>query len=240
MSSFEVVYSLEDREARKAAQAENGARLASEVITHRTKDVGQILVAEPIKFTNVFIEPPAILTGMVLVKTPGDGWRYPMVTAGVHKWLLTTKGLYVGAYVYFHVDVQPDDGVIFITDPIRTGRDENLRYALPYTPPPALVLAEEAVLGEEGAQNSIGRFEMEQIARRAEYVTISRDPAAGELQKASAKHAYVRAMAELAAVKKAFKRRPPKPVIDHHLMFQGTAMKSMTDDVTQQLLGLFE
>ena len=240
--TFEIVYSMEERRKAQADQAENSSRLASEIITFRTKTVGQILVPEPLKFTNVFVEPPAILTGMVLATTPGEGWKYPQVTAGVHKWVLNEKGLYTGAYLYFNVDVAPEDGYVQIQDtPGDAARKGARLHILPYGPLRPLVAAEDltGTIAEQRAKITERYMDVLNAKARA-YVLAHQQQGADNVSRTEAKHQLQQAQRELEDIQRALARKPPKPVIDHHLMFHGKAMKTLNDDVTQQLLGLFQ
>lgn len=113
----------QDRD-RRDTQAENSARPAIVTIKHKTTGQGEIL-AGPLSFGVTYLEPPTMVSGLVLEKLPERPlWRLPLVTVGVMRWdskphpgtsrgsLGTVSGgagkqLYVGAFVYFRIDCYP-------------------------------------------------------------------------------------------------------------------------------------
>jgi hypothetical protein len=89
----------------RETQRENGARWGVSSHTLATKGTTSLRVGDPLIFEMPFIAPPAIATGVAILKDydPTSGWM-PRVSTGVWQWHRNVKGHYTGAYVYIRVD----------------------------------------------------------------------------------------------------------------------------------------
>lgn len=86
---------------------ENSARLAYQSTTHQTTGNGWVAPQDPILFDTKFTAQPNVTSGCVLLQAPNyKYYKYPQVTAGVTSWVIQ-HGLYVGAHVFFAVQVDP-------------------------------------------------------------------------------------------------------------------------------------
>lgn len=86
---------------------ENSARLAYQGTTHTTSGNGWVAPKDPIAFDTKFTSQPTVVHGSVLTKAPNfKYWKFPQITGGVMNWVVQ-KGLYVGAHVFFAVNVEP-------------------------------------------------------------------------------------------------------------------------------------
>lgn len=189
-------------------QYENSARVAYQNLTYTSTGVGQIVVPGPLKFDTVFGEPPAVVTGSVLIQAPKEGWQYPQCTAGVYRWLTNDKGYITGAYVYFNVrcdPVNPDDVLVDARMPLQDLQDR-LAYLRKY---PNFY---------SGA------------------VSSSPTPDELRMQALEAKFSAARMQAEIERQQRLLKRGAvASPVVTHHLLFQGVAMKELPDSVTGEM-----
>lgn len=92
---------------------ENGARLATVIITVTSEGSGEIKHDGVLPFDCAFTEKPGIGWGMEIDSDDLVDGFFPRVTAGVHGWQRNAKGQYLGAYVYFTIDLpvgyDPDD-----------------------------------------------------------------------------------------------------------------------------------
>lgn len=133
--TFGVYDNLEQTQQRRDQQRENSARSATVSFTYKTSGQGEFVTPAPIPFDVTFIEEPRLTTGVVLTKRPDTArYRFPQVTAGVYRYdakknpvdepvaTLAASGtpptggltaeeakraLYVGAYLFFVVTVDP-------------------------------------------------------------------------------------------------------------------------------------
>lgn len=86
---------------------ENSARLAYQNTTHETTGNGWVAPKDPIYFDTKFTTEPSVTHGSRLVKAPDYRyWKFPQITGGVTDWIVQ-GGLYVGAHLFFAVDIQP-------------------------------------------------------------------------------------------------------------------------------------
>jgi len=98
---------------RREAHRENAARNASLYVMFETRGSGQLIMDEPVMFELPFFEEPSIAHGHALVDMPqGEFYELPRsVSGGVHRWEQNERGFYLGAYLYFYVDVGLISGV---------------------------------------------------------------------------------------------------------------------------------
>ena len=90
----------------RARHATNAARHAEAFFTLETTGSGSIIPDDPISFDTVFIQPPAIVSGAVLVELPDSAYHeLPVCSVGVMRWVTNERGHYTGAYVYAAVHV---------------------------------------------------------------------------------------------------------------------------------------
>lgn len=86
-------------------QHENAARLATVLVQVDSESAGEIKHDEVLPFNCAFLEKPGIAWGMEIDSDDLVDGYFPRVTAGVHGWQTNAKGHYLGAYVYFTVDL---------------------------------------------------------------------------------------------------------------------------------------
>lgn len=89
---------------------ENSARPATCYVTLRSKGVGDTLLGSPVEFDTPFFHEPSVTSGFHLEVRPSvEKYYMPRVTAGVYRWVTTSRGFYTGAYIYLAVDVNVRD-----------------------------------------------------------------------------------------------------------------------------------
>ena len=106
MSGFETFQSQRGREAAKATQGENLARLATVISTADSTGWGEFVVPERVDFGLAFIEMPAISHGVSLDGSKLVPTRFPHCDGGVYEWDISPKGLYRGAWVWITVETR--------------------------------------------------------------------------------------------------------------------------------------
>lgn len=108
---------LEAGRSRREAQRENAARLAHAYAFWTTHGSGEMLAPQPFRFNVSFVDQPSFTHGAVVAESDDllDGY-YPRAHAGVYDWVREVPPgnadgddslvpYYIGAYVYFVVDV---------------------------------------------------------------------------------------------------------------------------------------
>lgn len=67
---------------------ENSSREARNSFTFTTDGSGYIVPRQPITFDCLFLQEPHFTSGVALVRSPDlNLWHYPIVTAGVYRWI---------------------------------------------------------------------------------------------------------------------------------------------------------
>lgn len=108
-----LVDELVRRESRLSQHRENASRQAQSFATLNTNGKGDIQLATVVPFDCTFIETPTVAHGFRIDgDTFYDGQALPRVTGGVWKWQRDRRGFYVGAYVFFTVDLPPQSPVV--------------------------------------------------------------------------------------------------------------------------------
>lgn len=99
-----------------ADQRENSPRLAVSQHTYDTAGVGDVVVAAPIRFQVTFVGEPYLSTGVALTQAPNATYltqfTLPMVTAGIYRWVLDERGLFVAAHVFFAIRQDAKDPAV--------------------------------------------------------------------------------------------------------------------------------
>jgi hypothetical protein len=86
---------------------ENSARTARLYVTFQTTGAGQLVPPAPVMFELPMFSEPAVSHGFALARAPDRRYfRLPMVSAGVLRWERNNRGYYVGAYLFFRVEVE--------------------------------------------------------------------------------------------------------------------------------------
>jgi hypothetical protein len=174
-------------------------------------------------------------------------YAYPSATAGVYKWQVDAKGLYTGAYLYFHVDVTPHDvpvlqyaemsarlnlGYQYAQHAALAARAGNGFYSGGYWWPPG-VAQPISVAGSVPSDEKLAAAEVQlrlaQLKLETDRISSSYQVAVAEVQAAQARQALAKAVADNAA----------KTVTIFHLSFYGNALKTLpaalTDDSSPEL-----
>lgn len=105
----EVFNAQEDRRQDRDQMLENAARLAQSRLTSKTTGAGYIVEKAPQFFDCSFVEEPSFTSGAVLNAPPNAAFAYPICNAGVYKWERNQKEHYIGAYMYYVVQILPID-----------------------------------------------------------------------------------------------------------------------------------
>ena len=102
---FDLAVAQDAGTAQRETQRENGARWAVSSHTLATKGLTSMRVPDPVIFEAPFLAPPAIATGVAILKDYdlASGWM-PRVNLGVWQWHRNVKGDYLGAYVFIDVE----------------------------------------------------------------------------------------------------------------------------------------
>jgi len=110
-SFYYELLAQERRLAERLRHKDNAGGQANSIHTQETKGLGQFRLAEPIRFHVSFLQEPAFTQGAAVLRAP-DPTRYsdPVGTAGLRSWLRDDKGHYIGAYMYYRVDIYTTRG----------------------------------------------------------------------------------------------------------------------------------
>lgn len=107
LSTNPVVGALEQHRGRVEQVRENSARIAQSFATYTTTGVGEFEIEEPHTFGCTFSEQPIVAYGSSLNGEQLVPGQFPRIFGSVREWITDTRGFYIGAYVFFVIDV-PD------------------------------------------------------------------------------------------------------------------------------------
>lgn len=96
------------RDAQRAEQRENSARLATSSTIVTSTGAGEYRVPDRLTFGCVFTNEPSVSHGFAINQDAGDDLldgQFPRVSAGVYKWDIDQRGLYLGCWVFVAVDI---------------------------------------------------------------------------------------------------------------------------------------
>lgn len=103
--------SLLQEQAHRRRDKENQARQANCEIIEETFGAGEFTTPEPRMFPQPFISPPMMVSGIQLRTVPNRTWyTFPMVQVGVYDWAQNPRGFYLGARLFFNVQVETKEG----------------------------------------------------------------------------------------------------------------------------------
>ena len=95
---------LEQRRAALQQQFSNSAGYASAFVRVKTTGWGEYLLPDAYTFGTAFAERPSVAHAIAIEGDDLVKGRFPRVTAGVRKWQLDEKGMYIGAWLFVLVE----------------------------------------------------------------------------------------------------------------------------------------
>ena len=201
-----------DQFQRRNQTAENSTRLATNAFTYTTSGQGQILVKQPIMFDCIFTQEPSFTSGVYVAQPPNvDLYRYPLVTAGIYKWVKELQK--VDSY-----KAKNRDGLIFDAGPKAADVIAALQENEPHFYKGAYLYFVVRVDPNQTPRSDGSNLALLQAAfNRA----IPGSTTASNLA------------ANIAEAKLAIKLKanPAQLTLHHHLQFSGVAMKALSDSV---------
>jgi hypothetical protein len=236
------------------ANAQNAARPATSTMTVDITGSGQTIRPKVVPFDTAFDGKPVFTYGIELTHYD-PAYAYPAATAGVYKWETDAKGLYTGAYLYFHVDVEANNLQVLqyaemsarMNLSYQYSRQQAFKiaanqgyYAGGYWWAPGASWSEGKNLFPSSFQSSemtdfrqywqaIEAYYLYAKAQAEQQRVIAATVALAEAQQANA----------TAALAKAVAAKAPTTVTTFHLSFYGTALKvlppALTDDSSPTL-----
>ena len=104
MSDYEAFNAMEDRAARRTAQAENSTRYAWVQATVHTKGWGEMRYSDRISFGITYLTQPMVTYGFAIDDDDLLDTRFPRSCGFVSRWDQDKNNYYVGCYVAFIIE----------------------------------------------------------------------------------------------------------------------------------------
>jgi hypothetical protein len=125
-----LTVAFEDRRSYLGAIEDNAAANARLTLTFDSAGSGEFSTKYPIPFQTTFTAEPTVSTGVAFLGGKPVPGYFPNVGAGVWHWQRDAKGYYVGAWLFFVVDINDPGGAT--TSALHAARTYKLRHHLTF------------------------------------------------------------------------------------------------------------
>jgi len=105
VSTNPVVSALEQHRGNVERTRENSARYAQGFASYSTTGVGEYEPPDSLAFGCTFTEQPFVSYGFTVVTQDLVVGSFPRCSGGVHGWIKNNRNFYIGAFVFFTVDI---------------------------------------------------------------------------------------------------------------------------------------